>query len=329
MDAPIGLVYRAGVDSGPGAFARRAEELGYDSVWVSEAWGENAIAVLAEMAAETTSVRLGSAIVNVFSRTPALLAMSAASLDRVSDGRSILGLGTSHRRIVEDLHGVRFTDPLERLEETVELVRRFAGTDEQVSYAGEVFDVVGYPPLSTDIRIYNAALGPNNRRFTGRACDGWIPNQLPLTRIDEYHDAVADGAREVGRDPDEIEVMPWVPVAVNDDEAAARRLLRETIAFYVGSFPFYRRAVGERFPDEAAAISDAWEQGGREEAAGRVTDDLVDAMGIAGDAADAREALVERTANTVIDSPIVSFPPFADADVVGATIEALSPAGWG
>lgn len=206
MAPPVGVVYPA-LDTPPGAFARRAETLEYESIWVSEGWGDNAVAVLAEMASTTEIPRLGTAIVNVFSRTPALLTMSAMSLDRISDGRFRLGIGASHPSLIEGLHGVSFERQISRIEETIHLVTAYTGS-EPVEYNGQIFDVERYRPQSVDVPIYNGALGVRNRLLTGRLCDGWIPNQIPVTQLDSYFEPVADGARQAGRDPDEISVTP-------------------------------------------------------------------------------------------------------------------------
>lgn len=326
MESP-GIVYRSHGGSGPAEFARRAEVLGYDSVWVSEGWGEHAPVVLAEMTEATSTIGLGSAIVNVYSRSPAVLAMAAVSLQRVSDGRLRFGLGTSHRQIIEDLHGLPFERPLERLEESIELLRQYLSADGEVEYTGECFEVAGYDALDAEVPIYNAALGPKNRRLTGRHCDGWIPNNIPLSRIDSDFEAIAESARDAGRDPDDIAVMPWVPSAVHDDPESARDVVRESIAFYLGTYPFYRRPIAAKYPDAVERIVDAWEDD-RSTASGAVPDGMVQAMGVAGTPDDARRQLRELVEGSVIDTPIIALPPFADDELVQSTMERLAPSGW-
>lgn len=327
VSQPLGVVYRPLADSTPRAFAQRAEALGFESVWVSEAWGDNAVAVLTEMAHATDSIALGSAIVNVFSRTPALLAMSARSIGRMSNGRVRLGLGTSHPRIIEGLHGVPFEAPLTRLEETVELLSQYLG-DRTIEFDGECFDVdaEGYQGLDVDVNIYNAALGLKNRRLTGRLCDGWIPNQLPIADLETYYEAVADGASAAGRDPSAIDVMPWVPAVASSDPSEARTAIGECIAFYVGNYPFYRNAVGKLYPEAAERVARAWADDPAG-AAAAVDDELADAMGVYGTPDRARSRFRELTDQSFIDVPILTFPPIADDALVSQTIEELAPAG--
>ena len=180
-----GLLLPAIDDVAQTNLAVRAEELGYESVWLGELWGTSSPVHLAEIAGNTETITLGTAILNVFSRTPATLAMTANSLDHVSDGRFVLGVGTSTQKAIEDLHGMGFERPVRRAHEAIELTKRVlgqaAGTDDspgsnnRVAYDGEVFHVADFPSLDTDVPIYHAALGQANRRVVARLCDGWIP----------------------------------------------------------------------------------------------------------------------------------------------------------
>jgi len=322
----VGVVYH-GIDAWtPTEFARRAADRGYDSVWVSEGWGESTVVLLTEMAGATDDVLLGSAILNVFSRTPATLAMTNRSLQRASDGRFLLGLGTSHPPLVEDLHGLSFERPVQRARETVELLDELVGGDGTVSYDGELFRVEGYDPLSSDLRVYNAAMGPANRRLTGALCAGWVPNQIPLTALDQAFEAVADGARAVGRDPKDVTVSPWVPAAVAADGERARDVIRRTIATYVGRFESYESVVAESHPDEARAIADAWRESGKDEAAAAVNDVLVDAMGVAGTSAEGRARFDDVLEDPLLDRVVVSVPGWAPEPVIEQTVDALARA---
>lgn len=312
----------------PAELATRAESLGYTSVWVGELWGDDAFVELATIATATERVELGTAIVNVYSRTPAVLAMAAATLDAVSDGRARLGVGTSTAQAVEGIHGLEFDRPVRRTHETVAIVKRLlSGEDAPVSYDGELLSVDGVPPLDADVPIYNAALGPANRRATGRLCDGWLPHNLPLFALEDAFETVAETAREAGRDPDAIQVSPYVPTAVATDEAAAREALRDHVAYYVGSGEGYRRAVAAHFPEEAATIGDRWESGDRAGARAVITEEMVDALGIAGTPQTAREQFDELTTRPLIDEPLVVPAGRPDADRVELTLEALAPDG--
>lgn len=309
----------------PAELASRAESLGFESVWKSELWGENAFVELAAAAARTDQVRLGTAVVNVFSRSPAVIAMGAASLDRLSGGRGVIGLGVSTPKAIEDLHGQSYERPIRRTHESAELVRKFLSGEGRVAYDGEVFSVADFPALEADVPVYNAALGPANRRVTGRLCDGWLPHNVPLSHLEEAFEVVAEAAREVGRDPDEIEVAPWVHVAVSDDPAEAREAVRGIVAYYVGSGEGYRKSVGAAYPEVADRIASAWRDGDRDRARGHVTDELVRDLGCAGTAEDVREELRALADHPVIDTPLVNLPPGLDGDAVDRTLEAVAP----
>ncbi|NKE34286.1 LLM class flavin-dependent oxidoreductase [Natronococcus sp. JC468] len=305
--------------------AVRAEELGYDDVWLPELWGESGVVRATEIATRTNELGIASAILNVYSRSPAVLAMTAASLQRVSDGRFTLGVGTSTRKSVEDLHGESFDRPVRRAHETIELVRAFTAGEGRVDYDGELLAASEFPSLEAPTPIYHAGLGPVNRRVVGRLADGWIPHNIPFSRLEDAFEEVAEAARERDRDPQEITVAPYVPAAVSEDLDAARDAIRGHLAYYVGSGEGYRRAVGSAYPDEAARIAEAWREGERGAAADAVTDEMIADLGVAGTPADARERLESLVADTVIDYPIVVVPEPASSAVTELTIETLAP----
>lgn len=310
----------------PVDLAIRAEEWGYDSVWVGELWGRSAVVTLAEIACRTEKIGLGTAIANVFSRSPATLAMTARSLDDVSGGRVTLGVGTSTRKAIEDLHGTDFSRPVRRAHETISLIKRFTSSSEEpVRYDGELFRVADFPPLDADVPVYHAALGPANRRVVGRLCDGWIPHNVPFPDLDDAFEEVEKAARETGRDPEKITVAPYVPAAVSDDATSARAAIRGHVAYYVGSGEGYRNAVGSRFPEEADAIAAAWQNGERDGAASEVTDEMVSALGVCGTPEEARTQLRDLAATPIVDRPLVIAPQQAGADLAERTLEALAP----
>ncbi|MFC4436523.1 MULTISPECIES: LLM class flavin-dependent oxidoreductase [Natrialbaceae] len=321
----VGLIAPGFGDDDQADVAVRAEELGYDAVWLGELWGESGVVRATEIAARTDEIGIGTAILNVYSRSPAVLASTAASLRRVSDGRFTLGLGTSTPKAIEDLHGMAFDRPVRRAHETIELVRAFTAGDGPVAYDGELLEVADFPSLDAPTPIYNAGLGRANRRVVGRLCDGWIPHNIPFSRLEEAFEVVAEAARERDRDPDEITVAPYVPSAVSEDPEEARDVLRRHLAYYVGSGEGYRRAVGTRFPDEASRIAEAWRDGDRGAAASAVTDEMVDDLGVAGTPDEAREQLERLVRVAGIDHPIVVVPDPAADEVAERTIEALAP----
>ncbi len=307
------------------AFATRAESLGYDSLWTPELWGRDAFVTLARAAEATDSIGLGTAIVNVYGRSPATIAQAGATLDDISDGRARLGLGTSTPKTVEDLHGSSFERPVRRLHEAVALTKEFLDGDGRVSYEGEIFDVADFPPLDRDVPVYAAALGSANRRATGRTADGWLPHNIPFERLDVAFETVAETAREVGRDPGQIAVAPYVPAAVSEDPEQAREVARGHVAYYVGSGEGYRKAVAQSFPDEADAVAEAWHEGDREAARAAVSEDMLAALTVAGAPADAREQFRAIAALDVVDEPLVVIPEGTPETMAEATVDALAP----
>ncbi|MFB6142050.1 MAG: LLM class flavin-dependent oxidoreductase [Halorientalis sp.] len=310
----------------PVGVATTAEERGYGSVWMPELWGADAFVQLGAVARETESVRVGTAIANVFSRSPAVLAMAAATVDRYADGRMTLGTGVSTPKAVEDLHGVDYERPVRRSHEVIEVVRAYLSEgDERVAYDGELVSVQDFEPLGREVPVYHAALGQANRRVVARLADGWIPHNVPFPDLPDAFEYIAEHAREAGRDPEAITVAPYVPAAVSeDDPERAREAIRGHVAYYVGNGEGYRRAVAERFPEEAATVADRWRAGDRDAAAAAVTDDMVAALGVAGTPETARERLATLREG-VVDLPIVTVPRQAP-DLAMETVAALAPA---
>lgn len=308
-----------------GEWGQRGEALGYDSLWTAEGWGGNAFVDLAEVATATEELRFGTAIANVFSRSPAVLAMGAGSLARLSGGRALLGLGASHPGFVEGLHNVDYDRPVRRSHESIELIRALLEGDEPVDYEGELFSVEGVTPLDQDVPIYNAAMGEANRRATGRVADGWIPFLLPFSLVDEAFETVATAAREAGRDPDEITVVPQVLSVVDDDPADARDPIRAFVAAYVGRFEAYRATIARRFPERVAEIAAAWQAGEEGAAKSLVSEEMLDELGVAGTPEEARNRLREILDVDAIDAAIVYVPTGASRETLDRTIEELSP----
>jgi len=306
-------------------FAERAESLGYDGIWTTELWGRDSFIALTRAAAVTEDVRLGTAIVNVYGRSPATLAQAAATLVGVAGDRVRLGLGTSTEKSIEDLHGMSFENPPRRLHEATELTKEFLTAEGRVNYDGEVFDVADFPSLDAEVPVYAAALGPANRRATGRTADGWLPHNIPFGRLGEAFETVAETARGAGRDPGAIETAPYIPSAVDDDPEEARAMIRGHIAYYVGSGEGYRRAVAQAFPGAADAVAEAWRSGDRDDARAAVTDEMVEALGVAGTPDQARAQLDDIAAIDATDEPIVVIPVGMDEEMADYTISQLAP----
>jgi len=288
-----------------------AEQVRVESVWASEAWGREAFLALAAVAARTKRVKLGTGIVNVFSRSPGLLAMSAATLDELSNGRAILGIGTSGPTVVERWHGLRYEKPLTRVRETVAVVQK-ALSGSPTNYNGKIFQVRDFqlamqPPKRT-IPIYLAALRPRMLRLAGKIADGVLLYLCPLSRIPDAIKELRKGAEEAKRSVDAFEIAALLPTHVSENHGEARHLVSKTIAYYVGGMgTYYHRLVSESgFSLEAAKIREAWQQGDKLTATQSVSEELVDSVALAG-SVDHCRATLEMFRNAGITLPIISF----------------------
>jgi F420-dependent oxidoreductase-like protein len=283
---------------------QEAERLGFDSVWVAEAWGTDAVSVLGWLSAKTERIKLGSAIMQIPGRTPGNAAMTAATLDLLSGGRFLLGLGTSGPQVVEGWHGQPWGKPLTKTREYVEIVRTALRRD-VVEHQGEHYRIpwdgpgatgLGKPlklmlrPLRADIPIYLAALGPKNVALAAEIADGWLPIFVAPERFDDAFGASLAAA------PDGFEIAATASVLVGDDVAALRDALRPHIALYVGGMGakgrnFYNSLVRRYgWEDEAERIQELYLSGKQREAIAAVPDELVDAVSLVGP----KERIAER-----------------------------------
>lgn len=277
-------VLLAGADRASLEFVREAERLGADSVWVPEAWMYDALTPLGYVAAITERIRLGTAVVQIGARTPAMLAMSALALQRMSDGRFVLGLGTSGPQVMEGWHGVRFGRPVTRTRETIEIVRRVAA-GERLTYYGEVHTLplpesqgraLRSPVGGVVVPIHVAAMGPANLRLTGAVADGWIGTAFMPESADTYLDLIDEGARSAGRSIEDVELNVAVGLEFTEDieEAGARHAAG--YAFTIGamgssSTNFYNRAFARQgFAEDIDEVRRLWASGDREAAGRRV-----------------------------------------------------------
>ncbi len=264
-----------------------ADTCGYDSIWIPEAWEREAFTILTELASYTKRIHLCTGIVNVFSRSPALLAMSAATLDEISGGRFRLGLGTSGARVVEDFHGAKFQKPLTRLKETVQIIRLLLKGD-SVEFEGECFNLrrfkLGFKPLRADIPIYIAALTPKSLQQIGEIADGWLPTHWVRSELREGIAQIRSGAELVNRDVNKIEIAPFVNTLVSDELTEAKKSARLPLAYYIGGMgDFYRSSLARLgFQEEASMIQALWQARRRKEAIRAVTDEMVAQVAICG-----------------------------------------------
>jgi F420-dependent oxidoreductase-like protein len=308
---------------------QHAEELGYDSAWAAEAWGTDAVSVLAWLAASTNRIKVGSAIMQIPGRTPANTAMTAATLDLMSGGRFILGLGTSGPQVVEGWHGQPWGKPLGKTREYIEIVRT-ALRREVVAHEGEHYRIpydgpgatgLGKPlkmmmrPLRADIPIYLAAIGPKNVALAAEIADGWLPIFVDPERFeDAFGPSIAD-AREG------FEIAATVSVLVGDDVGALRDALKPYIALYVGGMGakgknFYNALV-RRYGWEAEAerIQELYLGGQQRDAIAAVPDELVDALALVGPKERIRDRL-EAWRETPVTTLVVGSPQPEALDVL-------------
>jgi F420-dependent oxidoreductase-like protein len=277
---------------------QEAERIGYDSVWAAEAYGSDTATVLAWLAAGTERIHLCSGIFQMPARSPAMTAMTAATLDQLSGGRFRLGLGPSGPQVSEGWHGVRFARQLQRTREYVDVVR-MALRRERLEYHGETIELplpdgpgkalkLTISPVQEEIPIYLAAIGPKNIALTGEIADGWLPVFLAPDHLDVLMAPLEEGAQRAGRTLDDFDIAPTVNVLISDDVEAARDAMRPILALYVGGMGsreknFYNALVQRYgFEDAAREVQDLYLDGKKEEAAAALPAELIDTVTLCG-----------------------------------------------
>lgn len=282
-----------------------AEDLGFDSVWTAEAWGSDAFTPLAYLAGHTSRIKLGTSVVQIAARTPTATAMHAITLDHLSNGRLILGLGASGPQVVEGWYGRPYPKPLARTREYVEIIRRVLAREEPLNFDGEYYqhpyhgpDAMGLGkslksithPLRREIPIYLGAEGPKNVTMTAEIADGWIPLYYSPYRQEVYADQLA-GA------PEGFEIPAMGNINICDDVAAGLLPVKMMLGFYIGGMG----AKGKNFHTdlmarmgyeaEAHAIQDLFFQGKRDEAIAMVPDAFADEISLVGPVGRIKERL--------------------------------------
>ncbi len=282
-----------------------ADRLGYHSVWTSEAYGSDAVTALAWIGARTQNIHLGTGIMQMPARTPAMTAMTAMTLDQLSGGRMLLGLGLSGPQVVEGWHGVSYGKPIGKTREYVEIVRKIfareaplvhSGKHYEIPYQGDDATGLGKPLKSilhgrTDLPIYIASIGPKNVTLTAEIADGWLPIfYAPEFYEPAFKEHVEAGFEKAGngKSLENFDIAPTVYVAIDDDLEMARNQIRPMVALYVGGMGakgknFYHD-LAARFGYEEAAdtIQDLYLSGKKGEAMAAVPDELIDAVALVG-----------------------------------------------
>ena len=310
--------------------AELADDLGYDSFWLPEAWGYEIFSLLAEMAVRTKRIKLGTGIVNVFSRTPGLIAMSAATVDELSEGRLILGLGTSGKRVIEGFHGRPFEKPLTRVRDVVRITRTLLSGGKLSDAGADHADARPFrlemKALRPNLPIYIAALRQKAIEQIGECADGWIPTFWPYEKLAEGRAWIAAGAARAGRDASKIVTAPFT-TALPMAGQAGTDMARSIISFYIGGMGDYYIELLTRFgfADECQKILALYQdKSTRHLAAAAVSDRMIEALTITGDPAACMEEIRRRRAFG-IDMPILNLPTNMPWEVVEGFIRAMAP----
>jgi alkanesulfonate monooxygenase SsuD/methylene tetrahydromethanopterin reductase-like flavin-dependent oxidoreductase (luciferase family) len=302
-----------------------ADTLGYESAWVPETWGYELSSILTVLATRTGRIQVAAGVFNVYSRSPALIAQAAATLQTVAGGRFILGLGASGPRVIERWHGLPYRTPVARTEDYVKIVRAALAGD-TLDYDSPRFHLSGFR-LSVrspaPVPIYIAALGPQNIRLAGRVADGWLPIFAVRGRLSGLLSLLGEGAEAHGRDVRSVDVAAYLPCLVGP---RAERLLAQQLAYYIGGmgnfYADYLARLG--FDVSVAEIKRLWREGDRTAAVRAVPDALLDAATLGTSPSTITGRLREYRAEG-IRLPIVTMPAGATAEEVGATVGALAP----
>lgn len=276
--------------------AQAAEGLGFHSAWTAEAWGSDAFSPLTWIGAHTTKLKLGTSIVQISARTPAATAMHALTIDHLTNGRLILGLGVSGPQVVEGWYGQPFSKPISRTREYIDIVRQIMRREAPVKndgphytmpYTGEGAWGMGKPlksithPLRKDLPIYLGAEGPKNVALAAEKCDGWIPLWYTPYREEVYADSLVNA-------PDDFDIVQGVTVSVTDDLEAAFDAQRPMLGFYIGGMGskdrnFHKELMARMgYPDEAQQIQDHFLAGRRAEAIAAVPNEFIDEIALIG-----------------------------------------------
>jgi len=327
---------RLGVVAGMGSDWRQtlakiqiAEDLGYERVTGTEAWGPSALPWITTIAANTSKIEVGTSIINAFSRTPAAIAQEFASIDVLSGGRAVLGIGSSGEYVVEHFHGVPFRKPLRRLREYIEIFNTLIGGG-PLNYEGEIFNLqrgfrLDYDRPRDHIPVYVAAITPKSIRQTGEIADGIIPIHWPKSCFAELREQLAEGARDAGRDASTLTIAPQTHIYVLDgtDDEATWRQARQPLQFYINRMGvFYWQMLSRNgYEADVAASREAWANRDAEGSFAALSEEMVRDIQVIGTLEEVREQLRERAAAGA-DLQMVHLPP-GDTAEVGRLLEAL------
>jgi len=278
-----------------------ADDAGVDSVFVAEAWGRDAFTLLTQLAERTSRIKLGTGIVNYYSRSPAALAQHFATLDELSNGRMIIGLGASSANVIEHFHGIKFEPALARMRETVHIINMLMANQNLV-YKGKVFHMergftLRFQPVRDHIPVYIASFRPKAIKVVAEVADGWMPTMIPIQQAKAQVDRFMGLVRDAGRDPAAMTVR-FGGVTVAKDRDRALQASKAGTAFYIARMGdyYYQQLCDMGFADEANEVRRAWKEGGSGAGIAAVTDELSNSLGFVGDVDQCRDRLAEEAA---------------------------------
>ncbi|MDC1103141.1 LLM class flavin-dependent oxidoreductase [Nitrosopumilus sp.] len=290
-----------------------ASKTGIDSIWIPETWGMENFSMLGAVANNTKTQKIGSSIINIYSRSPSTIAMGSATIDTLSNGRLILGLGTSSVPIVEDFHGQKFENPVQRMREYVEIIR-LSLMKKQINYSGKIFDLKNFTlliePKRKSIPIYLAAINEKMVNLCWEIGDGVI---FYLRPIDEMKETISKMQSQKN-----IDVACQIITCISNDSEEAIQRAKKTVAFYISVGKIYRDFLSNNgFKNEASNIFEEFKKSGFKSNHELVTDSMLNSLCISGSPEEAKIQL-EKFRNAGIDLPIIQFNP------IGNTIESFS-----
>jgi F420-dependent oxidoreductase-like protein len=290
------------------ALAREADRLGYHSVWTAEAYGSDAVSPLVWVAAKTEKIKVGTAIMQMTARAPVVTAMTAATIDLLTGGRMLAGIGASGPQVVEGWHGLAYGKPVTRAREYVEIMRAVWKRDQPLEHHGEHYDIpcsggsgLGKPlkliihPFRSNIPIYLAAIGPKNVALAAEIADGWLPIFFSPERMSVYREWLDEGFAKAGGKED-FDIAPTVMIKMGDDINACRMAVKPSLALYIGGMGardknfYFNIACRYGYEEAAYKIQDLYLAGSKMEAVQTVPDQLVDEVALCGP----RERIAER-----------------------------------
>jgi alkanesulfonate monooxygenase SsuD/methylene tetrahydromethanopterin reductase-like flavin-dependent oxidoreductase (luciferase family) len=309
--------------------AQLADELGYHSFWLPEAWGYEQSTLLTEMALATKRIQLGTGILNAYSRSPGLIAMTAATLDEISGGRFILGLGVSGKNVIEGFHARKFDKPLTQVRDVIKVVRTLLAGG-KLSDAGAELQAyrpfkLEMKPIRANIPIYVAALKPKAIESIGELADGWMPTFWPFDRLHEGRALIEAGAKKAGRDASSIVTAPFT-MALPMGQMASM-MARRIISFYIGGMgDFYiEMLTGFGFGDDCKKIAELYQdKATRSKAAEAVPDAMIEALTVSGDPQRCIEEL-RRRRSFGLDLPILNLPTDMPWEMIEMFIRGMAP----